>query len=140
MTASAASAAARARLGDDDRDRVADESHLRLGERRADAARVHLHQPFVRRQPEVGGGEDRDDAGHGARVVGVDRDQAGVRVRGAHEVEVEHAVDREIVDELGAAEQKIGVFDAPNRGSENRSGHARRPYARVRDYVSVAIQ
>ena len=37
--------------------------------------------------------------------------------------EVQHAVDREVVDELGATDEEIGVFDAPNRGSENRSGH-----------------
>jgi len=111
-------------LGDHDRHRVADEPHLRLGERRADALRVQLHQPLVRRQSEIVGGEDRDDARHRPSVVRVDRHQSRVRVRGTHEVKMQRAVDREVVDELRTTQQQIGIFDAPDRRSENRSGHA----------------
>ena len=110
-------------LRDDRRDRVADEPHLVLGEWRPLALLVERHQPFVRRQTEVGGGVHGDDTGHVARAGRVHRHDARVGVGRAHEHEVERAVERQVVDETRLPEQQVGVFDSPDGRSKDRSGH-----------------
>ncbi len=112
---------------DDHRDRVADEADLVGRERRPQDLGVELHQPFVERQAEIRGREDGHDTRHRPGLVGVNRHDARVRVRRAHEVQMQDPVDRQVVDELGASDEEVRVFDAPYSGSENRSGHVSDP-------------
>ena len=52
--------------------------------------RVELHQPFVQRQVQIGGGVDRDHAGHRAASSTSTEIEARVRVRRTDEDEMEH--------------------------------------------------
>ena len=94
-----------ARLGHDERDRVADEADVALGEgpegraghgRRVTLEHGRLHRADVR--VEVRGGEHRPDAGHGPRRVDVEAGDPGVREVAAHERGVQHPRHDHVVD------------------------------------------
>ena len=114
-----------ARLGDDGDDRLAGEAHGVGGERlqrchrrrlavgaRERAGRGHrLHAGG----DEVGAGVDGDDARHRDGGAGVDRADAGVRVRRAQHHEVQVAGERHVVDVPAGAGDERGVLDAAHR-------------------------
>ena len=98
-------------FGDHEGDFLVLKQHLAVGQH-------HLHVAGERRHPgEVDGfqrlgGEHRDDAGHGRGLGGVDLLDAGVRVRRADEVAVEHARQFQIVDVIALALDEADVLDA----------------------------
>ena len=100
-----------AAFGDHEGDFLVLEQHLAVGEH-------HLHVAGQRRHPgEVDGfqhlgGQHRDDAGHRRGLGGVDLLDAGVAVRRAHQVAVEHAGQLQIVDVIALALGEADVFDA----------------------------
>ena len=109
-----------AALRQNDRHRLADVPHAlarerparRLGHRRA-VVRAdrpqRTHRPdAVRRH--VGADEDRDDAGGGRRRTDVDRADARVRVRRAHDRAVQCIGNGEIGDELAAPREEAQVL------------------------------
>ena len=119
-------------LGDHERDRVADELHLALGQR---WARSVGNVPAGDGVPglldvrvEVGGGEHRAHTGQRQRRRRVDAVDAGPRQRAAHEAGVQHAGPGDVVDEGAVAGEQPGVLyprdprshvsggDGPGRG------------------------
>ena len=123
-----------AALGDDQRNRVADELGLALGQRRPRSVRDVLARDGV---PglldvgvEVGGGEHRVHAGQRQRRRGVDAVDPGARERAAHEAGVQHARPGDVVDEAAAAGQQPGVLDPLYAGSgvPGRRGGAGPPH------------
>ena len=103
-------------VGDDERDRVADEADLVLGERRSRRLRrlrAELRVPLlVHTRVEVLGDEHRADAGQRPRLVDVDRQDPAPGERAAHEAGVEHARPHDVVDEGAAPLQQPVVLDA----------------------------
>jgi hypothetical protein len=99
--------------------RLADEAHLVGRERRAGSGGVQCCAEGVEaREAEGRSVEDGDDAGHRLGFRHVDVHDAGVGVRGAHEDEVQHTVDGEVVDVPGESEQELGVLDPADLGTE----------------------
>ena len=84
-TVAAASSPCSERLGEHDGDRLADEAHPAVGERRPDEVGMHRDEPVVGGHAERVGGEDGDDAGHPDRIVDVDRAEHAVGHVGADE-------------------------------------------------------
>ena len=66
---------------------------------------------------ELGAGVDGEHAGHRTRRVGIDRDDARVRVRRALEGEDRLALLGRVVDEAAAADQERPVLDARDRAA-----------------------
>ena len=107
-------------LGDDDRDRLADKAdaivrqpvarrHVQRGA--ADAfEESHRRQAFPAGGGEVGAGHDPDDAGHGARRVGVDLHDLRVRPIAAHEISRRLPVDGDIGGVAAMAGDEAGVL------------------------------
>ena len=60
---------------------------------------------------QVGGGEDRVDAGQRERRGGVDAVDTGAGKRAAHEAGVQHAGPGDVVDERAVAGEQAGVLD-----------------------------
>jgi uncharacterized membrane protein len=87
---------------------------LGLGDERRDRAR-ELGQLRAR--------EDRDHALDGARGPRVDARDVGVRVRAAHDREVEEAGETEIVEIAAAAGDEAPVLLALERLADERVGH-----------------
>ena len=108
-------------LGDDERDRVADELHLALGQRRAGRVRhvlAHDRVPgLLDVGVEVGGREHRVHAGQRQRRRGVDAVDRRAGERAAHEAGVQHAGPRDVVDEGAVAGEQPGVLDARDPGA-----------------------
>ena len=104
-----------ARLGDDHRDRLADEPDPVGRERRPGAGGVDLEEQVPRRQVQVGGREDADDTRR--RASGLDVGDVDPRVREgtSYERQVEGAVDDHVVDVVALALHEIGVLDARDR-------------------------
>ena len=73
---------------------------------------------------ELGAGEHRHNARHGARGFGVDRQDARVGERAAHDLEVEHTSDRKVVDETRLTREQYAILAAQPTGAND--GH--RPY------------
>ena len=100
-----------AAFGDHEGDFLVLEQHFAVGQH-------HLHVAGQRRHPgEVDGfqhlgGQHRDDAGHRRGFRGVDLLDAGVGVRRAHQVAVEHAGQFQIVDVIALALGEADVLDA----------------------------
>ena len=65
---------------------------------------------------------DRDHAGHGPGVVGVDALDPGVGDRRAHERDVEQSGDGEVVVVLRGTGEDAGILPAQHRVAEDRSG------------------
>ena len=80
-------------LGDDGRDLLALEAHLVGGEHGLRVARERRHPGEVVLRHQLAG-DDRDDARQRRGARGVDRLDAGVRVRAAQELQVEHPGQR----------------------------------------------
>ena len=132
----------RERIGDDRQRRVVDLHRLgavdrrraRLGEHGGDflileehfADREHhlLVEAVEGRQPaEAGGlevlaGDHRLDAGHLHRLADVDALDLGVRIRAAHQREVEHARKREVVDVVPLALDEARILLALHRHAD----------------------
>ena len=87
-------------VGGDDRDRLALEADVRVREH----GLVGVLEPVRLAAGHVGVGEDGVDAGHGGRGGGVERGDAGARVRAAQRRAPEHPVGAEVgrVGELAA--------------------------------------
>ena len=98
-------------LGDDEGDLLVLEQHLAVGEH-------HLHVAGERRHPrqvhglERFGGQHRDHARHRRGLRGVDVLDAGMGVRRAREVAVEHVGQLEVVDVVALALDETDVLDA----------------------------
>ena len=97
-------------VGDDERDRVADEANLALGQRRSRRLRrrrTELGVPLlVHTRVEVLGDEHRADAGQRPSLRNVDRDDPAPSDGAAHEAGVEHARPLDVVDEGAATPQE----------------------------------
>ena len=111
------------RFGDDQRDAVADVADLALRQYRM---RRLLHrlavgagdQPSARQSVDAGqvvAGEDRDDAGRGLRLGGVDAADLRMRVRRAQEIGVRVMLRVDVVGVLAGAGEKTIVFLAADR-------------------------
>ena len=110
-----------ARFGDHRYDRLADEAHHLVGERAArrhGRATVGTAEVGRRRHRldgggrELGAGVDGENARHGASGVGVDRDDARVRMRRTLEGDDRLARLGDVVDEAAAPGEERGVLDA----------------------------
>ncbi len=88
---------------------------------------------------EVGAGEHRDDAGHRGRGLGVDRADAGVRVRAAHDLEVQRARDVEVGDVLRFAGEERRVFLAQHSAAHDRAHRATPAVVRASAAASTAF-
>jgi hypothetical protein len=102
-------------VGDHERDRLADEADLAVGEGRHGCllapARVGVPE-LAHLGVEVGAGEHGVHAGRGEGLGGVDARDAGPGQRAAHEAGVEHPRPHDVVDEGAPSGQQAGVLDA----------------------------
>jgi hypothetical protein len=116
---------------DDQRDRIARETRLALGERRPRRIRHRLPGAgvpgFAHVGVEVGGGEDGVHAGQPERGGRVDAGDARPGVRAADEAGMQHARAGDVIDEGARAGQQPCVLDAvhPAAGVASRpnGGH-----------------
>ncbi len=84
------------RLGEDDGDRLTDEAHPAVGERRPDEVGMHRDETVVGCHAERLGGEDGDDAGHPDRIVDMDRAEHAMGHVGADEHGVQPVDERQV--------------------------------------------
>ena len=84
---------------------------------------MHPGEAVVRRDPEVGGEEHRDDAGIDERAVDVHGGERGVRHLGAGEHAVQLARQIEVGDVRRAAGQQRGILSACHAGPQDRADH-----------------
>ena len=125
----------RAGLGDHDRDRLADEAHLALGQDGAAHLLRGVHgRPggAERLELQVGRGVDADDARHPRRLLGLDLVDRAVGRRGAHEDGVQRTRLPQVVRVRPCPAQERRVLDPPHRGPvaftrSVRSRHLRPP-------------
>jgi hypothetical protein len=122
-------------LGDDDRDGIADEAHVGIGERpqrRAGCVEQdrRLHRADVRVQ--LRRGEHRNHTGDRARRAGVDTRDPAARDIAAHERAVEQAGDDDVVDVTPPAGEQPRVLAPADRLADEAPGGrgAHRPAAR----------
>ena len=112
--------------GDDDRHRVADEPNP-VACQRSERGRVQALRSRTSHDAddvvEIGGGEYEVDARHRARRGDVDRVDACVCERTAHERGVAEPGWLEVVDEVPAAAQQARVFDTRDVRAD-QAGHA----------------
>jgi hypothetical protein len=74
--------------------------------------------------PAIGGGGTRSGPGFAAqRCRDIDRADARMRVRAAHEGRVQHAGELDVVDEERASGEQAGVLVAWDRFAEEAGGH-----------------
>ena len=109
-------------LGDHQRDRLAGMQHALAGERRAErhdqlGAVAAVERRMRRGRADTGRlqilvGEHRDHAGRPARRLGVDRPDARMRVRRAHEHRVRLVLLRRILDEAAEPLHQRGILHA----------------------------
>ena len=103
---------------------------LAIGREAFDAGEAKIDRRNVL---DVGERPHRGDAGHGARRLRVDRHDAAVRVRGAHEPHVQHVGKRDVGGEAPAAGDERPVFEARHRAAdEAHEAPATRSAARMR--------
>ena len=115
-------------VGDDDGHRLADVAHDRLGDRLV-MVRAHRRRGCERRHAgralgQIARGEHGDDAGQPSRAARVDRANAGVGVRAAHDGGVEHALDADVVHVAAAPGEKTTILGATDAGADG-GGHGR---------------
>ena len=112
---------------DHGRDRLADVAHAVDRQHAPDAGlrlRPRGDRRRERRQVEqILAGDDERDALHGTRPRGVDRDDAGVRVRAAQEGDVEGSRRLDVVEVGRAAGEEARVLDAHDAGADVAAGH-----------------
>src|SRR5437762_1450822 len=77
---------------------------------------------------EIGAGQDRDDAVCGAGGAGVDVLDLGVGVGTAQEIGIGLAGAIDVVGVVALAGDEAEVLFAPDRGADDRGGHARAPF------------
>ena len=109
-----------ARLGDHDRDRLAEEADGVAREHRAAHGLGRRDRRRADREVlevEVGGGVDADHAGHPGRLGRVDVPDARMREAGTHEHGVQGLRLAKVVCVWARAPQKRRILDAPHRGS-----------------------
>jgi hypothetical protein len=122
-------------LGHDHRDRLAGEADLALGQDLVlgDARLVALGDLLAegerRHRPrggqgvgelavELGPGPDREDAGGRLGLLGVDRQDVGVGDRAAHDDQVDHARQHDVVGVAALAGDELRVLLAGDRGAD----------------------
>ena len=131
-------------VGDDERDRIADELHLALGQRRARRVGDVLARDRVPGLLDVGvqilGGEHRVHAGQRQRRRCVDAVDAGAGERAADEAGVQHARPVHIVDEGAVAGEQPGVLHSRDPRSGVTGGDGIRHVSRSNPSVSCARQ
>ena len=132
--------ALRHRLGEHDGDRLTDEAHPAVGQRRADEVGMHGDEAVVRGDAERLGGEDGDDAGHLDRIVDVDGAEHAMGHVGADEHGVETVDERQVGEVLPGTDEQPRVLGAGHPRAEDRTrtgcggghvigdGHHRRTY------------
>ena len=108
-------------LGEDDRDRLADEADPIDGERRPGEVVVDLHEPVVRRDAELGRGPHRDDARHPRRVLDVDRPDRAVGDARPDEDGLHGAFELEVGDVLPLAREQSRILGAQHPRAEHRA-------------------
>ena len=97
-------------LGDHRRDLLALEAHLVRGEHGLSVARERRHPGEVVLGHELAG-DDGDDALDRLGPRGVDRRDAGVRVRAPQELQVEHPGERDVVEVVALAADEARVLE-----------------------------
>ena len=114
-----------ARLRDHDRDRLADEGHLVLGEHERRDVRRQLRGAELQRQPFVGQKRREMSASVSTACTpgsrgrrGVDAADGGMRVRAAHERRLQRAGEAQVVDEARAAREQRPVLDPLDRAAD----------------------
>ena len=123
------------RLGEHDRERLADETHPIDRQRRPLEIAVDGSESMVRGHIEIGGRQDGDHAGHVDGVVDVDVAEHPVGDLGAHEDGVQATFEWEVGEVSCGADEQGRVFGARHAGAEDRAGagcgfgdrHDRRP-------------
>ena len=106
--------------GDHDRHRLAGEADDAVGQRGLAVGLDRRRGDRRRRQraAELGKVGQREDAGH-ARVLagaaGIERDEACVRMRAAHDDRVQRALEGDVGDVAAAAGEEAVIFSAPQR-------------------------
>ena len=126
------------RIGDDRRHRNSLGADDAGGEQRIlgdERARRQAHERNRPDRTEVLGGEHGDHPGSSPRGGGVDRTDARVGVRAPSQDHVQHAPDRQVVDEASPSGQERLVFPAPNRSPDPPGWlggmcHVRSPFGR----------
>ena len=99
------------RFGDDEGDFLVLEEHLLFGQHRLHVAGQRRHV-VQRERLQFGGGQHREDARDLHRLGDVDRLDARMGVRRAHEVAVERPRQLEVVDIIALALDEADVLDA----------------------------
>ena len=119
-----------AAVGDDHGDRLADIADLAAGERmlgaqRRDGGIGDRHRQRLGCEParHVLRGEHRMDARHRVRGARIDRTDARVGMRAAHERGVEQAGELHVVDEVRAPGEQGRVLDPQHAGAELPRAH-----------------
>jgi hypothetical protein len=104
-------------VGDDDRNRLACEDDL--------VSRERLRGAVVagRLDREVGGGEDRDDAGHGERGILLDAANQSMRLRREHEPSVQETVDPAVGGEARGTRHPLRRVDAGTANADHAVAH-----------------
>ena len=138
-----------AALGDDERDGVAHEAHLVLGQRRTrhlGDVRADRGVPLLPgTRVQVGGDEHGVHAGECLRLADVDGLDAGPGEGAAHEARMEHPGAGDVVDERPRAGEEPGVLhpvDAGTRVAPGAGGHrsAPSPYCPSRPAVGCFLR
>ncbi len=121
------------RLGDDERDPVADEAHLLGIEHGLEGAMPLGGAEVLRHQMRgeaaelfccgVGAGEHTKHAGSRLGLGYVDADDAGMRVRGEHDGAMAKAGQADVIDIASLSEQETLVFHSPHSLSDAELGH-----------------
>ena len=96
-----------------------------LGAQRRDRGIGHRHRQRLGREPSrhVGCGEHRMDAGHGQCRCRVDRADAGMGVRAAHEGRMQRARQLHVVDKARPPGEQSRIFDPWHAGAELPRAH-----------------
>jgi hypothetical protein len=102
------------RLGHDDGDRLPDEPHPGLGERRTATARVDVDEQVCRVEAEVARGEHPDDTGRAPRRPDVVHREPRVREGTTDEGAMDDALDLDVVDVTATSTDEVRVLDARN--------------------------
>src|ERR1051325_2958789 len=110
---------------------------LREERLRADKSRAAILFPARHERPQgaepaplqIGAGQDRENAGRDLGLFGVDRDDAGMRMRRAENVTTQAADRRDIVDIAPASGQQPQILLAPDPLSDRLHRHSPTPHS-----------
>ena len=130
------------RLGEHDGDRLTDEAHPAVGQRRPDEVGMHGHEAVMRRHAQRLGGEDGDDAGHPERIVDMDGAEHAMGHVGADEHGMQPVDEWQVGQILPGTREQPRILGAGHPRPENRTragvgsrhavgdGHTAEPTAR----------